>query len=401
MIVGGAQENTLYSVDGLSRMGHDVSLITGPETGAEGNLLSGRNYDFPIVYVPNLIRAVNPVADSRAVVELYTLLRRIRPQVVHTHSSKAGVLGRIAARAAGVPIVVHTLHGLVFHDYQPKPLNVAYRSTKRLLSPLTHHYVSVSDNIRERAIAAKIGSPARHSTIRSGFATHDFVERLLPRPEAQQRLGLPVTGRVVVGVVSRLFPLKGHLDIIEAATRLVPRRPEVLFAFVGSGPMLDELRDIVDRRGLGEHVRFLGRIDPTEIATAFSAFDILAHASLREGLARVLPQAALAGLPIVCYDLDGSSEVVTDGVNGFLVRAQDYDGLADRLEALVVDEDLRRRFGEVAPGEIAAEFSIEKMVHDLDALYRRLAADARALAEKVAGEAPALSGPPTAASGPP
>ncbi len=373
MIVGGAQENTLYSVEGLARLGYDVSLVTGPETGAEGDLLAGRQLEFPVVYVPNLVRSVNPVADSRALLDLHRLLRRIQPDLVHTHSSKAGVLGRVAARAAGVPIVVHTLHSLVFHDYQPRPLNFAYRSTKRLLSPLTHHYVSVSDNIRERAVAAGIGPRARHSTIRSGFATDEFVARLLPRAEARRRLGLPEDGRVVIGVVSRLFPMKGHLDIIEAASRLVPRRPDVLFAFVGSGPMLDDLRDLVGRRQLADHVRFVGRVDPSEVPVAFSSFDILAHASLREGLARVLPQGALAGLPIVCYDLDGSSEVVSDGVNGFLVRAQDHDAFADRLEALVVDEDLRRRFGAAAPGTIATDFSIETMVHDLDALYSRLA----------------------------
>ncbi len=377
MIVGGAQENTLYSVQGLARMGYDVSLITGRETGAEGNLLTHPRYDFPIIYLQGLVRAINPRADSRAVVELCSVLRRLKPHVVHTHSSKAGVLGRVAARAAGVPIVVHTLHSLVFHDYQPKSLNLAYRSTKRLMSPLTDHYVSVSDNIRNRAIAARIGTPERHSTIRSGFATADFVAQLVPRTEARQRLGLPVAGRVIVGVVSRLFPLKGHLDMIEAASRVVPRRPEVLFAFVGSGPMLDELQAVVKRRRLTEHVRFLGRIDPSEIPVAFSAFDILAHASLREGLARVLPQGALAGLPIVCYDLDGSPEVVSDGVNGFLVPPQDYDTFASRLEALVVDEQLRRRFGEAAPGTIANDFSIEKMVQDLHELYQRLARQPR------------------------
>lgn len=395
MIVGGAQENTLYSVDGLARLGYDVCLITGPETGTEGNLLTKGDYDFPVLYVPSLVRAVNPWADSRAAGELYRLFRRLRPDVVHTHSSKAGVLGRVAGRAARVPLLVHTLHSLVFHDYQPKSLNFAYRSTKRLLSPITDHYISVSDNIRVRAIAAGIGSPGRHSTIRSGFATREFVAQLLPPAEARQRLGLPVTGRVIVGVVSRLFPMKGHLDIIEAATRLVRRRPEVLFAFVGSGPMLEELRVLVERRGLTDHVRFLGRIDPSEIPVAFSAFDILAHASLREGLARVLPQAAIAGLPIVCYDLDGSAEVVTDGLNGFLVRARDHDMFAERLEQLVVDEELRHRFGAAAPGDIATEFSIDKMVSDLDALYQRLAA-VRPVASAHAGLAPAAgAGPAT------
>jgi glycosyltransferase involved in cell wall biosynthesis len=385
MIVGGAQENTLYSAAGLAaRPDYRVVLATGPETGTEGNLLARADAGVEVVYIPHLVRAIRPDADALAVGEMYRLFARRRPDVVHTHSSKAGVLGRVAARAARVPLVVHTLHSLVFHDYQAWAVNRSYRTIKRTLVPLTDHYVSVSDNIRERAIAAGIGRPERHSTVRSGFDTAAFVSKLVPRPEARAQLGLP-DDRVVVGVVARLFPLKGHGEILKAARRLVGSQPDVLFVFAGGGPLQAALEREVAESGLGGHVRFLGRVAPEDIPSVFSCFDILAHASLREGLARVIPQGVLAGLPVVCYDLDGSSEVVTDGVNGFLVAPRDTNALADRLGALAGDDALRKRLGGAGRDRIGDSFSIERMVGDLDELYTRLLAG-RAVTRSGAGD---------------
>jgi glycosyltransferase involved in cell wall biosynthesis len=375
MIVGGAQENTLASVQRLAALpGHEVALVTGPETGAEGNLLAGLGADpgFEVVTVPPLVRAINPWPDARALAWLTRWYRLWDPDVVHTHASKAGVVGRVAARRARVPLVVHTLHSLVFHAYQPAPVRAAYRTVKRALVPFTDHYVSVSDDIRRRAIAAGIGRPEQHSTVRSGFATEAFVAGMVPREEARARLDLPLD-RVVVGVVGRLFPLKGHEEVLAAAGPLVRRFPDVMVAFVGSGPLEGKLRRRVRELGLERHVAFMGRVPPAEVPVAFSAFDVLAHASLREGLARVIPQGVLAGVPVVAYDLDGSREVVTDGANGFLVPARDTRALTDRLAALVGDEALRRRLGGVGADRIRVAFSVEEMVRRLDDLYHRLA----------------------------
>lgn len=372
MIVGGAQENTLFSAAGLAALpDYRVVLVSGPETGTEGDLLENGDPGVEVVYAPHLVRAIRPDADARALAAMYRLFSQRRFDIVHTHSSKAGVLGRMAARAARVPLVVHTLHSLVFHDYQPKPLNQSYRMIKRSLVPLTDHYVSVSDNIRERAIAAGIGRPDRHSTIRSGFDTASFMATVTSRSEARARLGLP-DDRVIVGAVARLFPLKGHAEILDAARRLVVTHPDVLFVFAGGGPLQAALEREVADSDLERNVRFLGRVDPDDIPCVFSSFDVLVHASLREGLARVIPQGILADLPIACYDLDGSSEVVTEGVNGFLVPPRDTAALADRLGALVDDEALRTRLGGAGRERIGEDFSIVRMVSDLDQLYRRL-----------------------------
>lgn len=372
MIVGGAQENTLFSATGLAALpDYSVVLVTGPETGTEGNLLDRPHVGVEVVYLPHLVRAIRPDADALALREMYRLFGSRRPDVVHTHSSKAGVIGRFVAKATRVPLVVHTLHSLVFHDYQPRPVRVAYRTIKRGLVPFTDYYVSVSDNIRERAIAARIGRPDQHSTIRSGFDTTEFIDKLIPQREARARLGLP-EDRVVVGSVARLFPLKGHAEVLAAARQLVRSRPEVLLVFAGGGPLQTDLEREVRESGLEGNVQFLGRVSPDDIPAVFSSFDVLVHASLREGLARVIPQGVLANLPIVCYDLDGSGEVVRDGVNGYLVAPRDVAMLADRLSLVVGDEALRKSLGGKTRDDVREQFSAHKMVSDLDELYKRL-----------------------------
>ena len=377
MILGGAQENTLSSVQGLSAMpDYDVTLLTGRETGSEGTILSNVDPAVDVVYVPSMIRSINPLLDVQSTYWLAQWFRRAQPDLVHTHSSKAGVVGRLAARWAGVPHVVHTLHSLVFHDYQPKPVQATYRQIKRAMVRFTDYYVSVSDDIRERAIAAGIGRPDQHSTIRSGFETAAFAAALLPRNTARERLDLP-TDRVIVGVVGRLFPLKGHQELLDVAPQLVRKHPEILFAFVGSGPLEPDLRRFVREHGLSDHVAFVGSVPPEEVPVAFSALDLLVHTSLREGLARVIPQAVLAQVPVVAYDLDGSREVVEDGENGFLVRPRDRVQLAERVGMMVSDPGLRRRMAGVGSDRIQHDYSVEQMVRKLDELYRQLEAAGR------------------------
>jgi glycosyltransferase involved in cell wall biosynthesis len=242
--------------------------------------------------------------------------------------------------------------------------------------PFTDFYVSVSDDIRERAIRDGIGSPDRHVTIRSGFDTQAFRSALVDRAEARDRFGLP-HDRVIIGVVGRLFPAKGHDELLRAAPRLVNACPDALLAFAGSGPLHAHLRHIVNQRDLGDAVVFLGRMPVEQMPAVFSAFDLVAHASLREGLARVLPQAVLARRPVVVYDLDGASEVVKDGENGFLVPPRDTESLADGMAKLSVDSSLRERLGGVGANRISAEFAVDRMVDDLDKLYQMLLSERR------------------------
>ncbi len=299
LIVGGAQENTLLSVEGLDRMPEfEVTLLTGVDRGPEGDLLDRARRTTRLVILDELGRAISPWADFVAFVKLYRLIRRGRYEIVHTHSSKAGVLGRIAAWLAGTPIIVHTLHSLVFHDYQPRWLNRTWWAIKKLCAPITDHYISVSRIIAERAIAEGIAPADRFTTIYSGMELDWFLNAKADALAVRREFGIPADAPVV-GKIARLFPLKGHDQLFDAIPAVVAAEPSVRFLLIGDGILQEHLRERARAGGFLGNVVFAGLIPRERIPEMLSAMDVLVHTSLREGLARVLPQALAMGKPCV------------------------------------------------------------------------------------------------------
>jgi glycosyltransferase involved in cell wall biosynthesis len=371
LILGGAQENTLYTAIGQHRDSRfDVTLICGVDEAGEGDLFTeAKAAGLKVVVLPSLVRPIRPASDIRALIDLTRLLRG-RFDIVHTHSSKAGILGRIAARRAGVPIVVHTLHSLVFHEYQSAWKNAAYIRLKRLCAPMTDKIISVSEKTSQGAIAAHIGRRDQYVTIFSGMDLDLFlsVRDRLSVAEAKTRLGIsPATP--VVGKIARFFPLKGHEQFLDVAERVARRDSRVQFLLVGDGPSRREIEAAVGRRGLADRFVFAGRVPPEVVPACIQAMDVVVHTSLREGIARVLPQAGAVGKPVVTFDLDGASEVVHDGVSGYLVPAIDVDMLAARTVELLNDADRCVAFGEAGRRFVAANFSVDVMVERINAVY--------------------------------
>jgi len=375
MIVGGAQENTLLSVEGLDRLPEfDVTLVTGVDDGPEGDLLTRARQTTDLVVIDELGRSVNPFSDIVALVKLYRLTKAGRYHIVHTHSSKAGVLGRLAAAAAGTPVVVHTLHSLVFHDYQPWWLNRVLRLVKRALVPLTHHYISVSRIIAEKAVEAGVGAPARYSTVYSGMELDWYLDAR-PDPAAVRREFAIPPDALVIGKIARLFELKGHDQLFDAAPAVVERFPDVRFLLVGDGLLQDHLRRRARALGIERNVIFAGLIERERIPEMLSAMDVLVHTSLREGIARVLPQALAMGKPCVSFAIDGAPEVVIPGQTGELVDAGDTPGLAAALCRLLDDPELRARLGDGGRRLVDPMYRAETMVDEIAGIYRRLLAE--------------------------
>jgi glycosyltransferase involved in cell wall biosynthesis len=375
MIVGGAQENTLLTVEGLDRLpDFDVTLATGIDFGPEGDLLPRARNTTDLAIIPELGRRVSPFSDLVALLKVYRLIKAGRYHIVHTHSSKAGALGRVAAAAAGTPIVVHTLHGLVFHNYQPRWLNILLRLTKRGLARLTHHYISVSRIIAEQAIAAGIGTPARFSTVYSGMELDWYLDARPDPVATRAALGIPPDAPVV-GKIARLFELKGHDQLFDAIPAVVHRFPEVRFLLVGDGILYEHLRQRARAEGFEHNVVFAGLIHRERIPEMISVMDVLVHTSLREGIARVLPQALAMGKPCVSFELDGAPEVVIPGETGELVRAGDAAGLSAALCRLLRDPELRRRLGEGGRRLVDPMYRAETMVQEIADIYRRLLAE--------------------------
>ncbi len=374
LILGGAQENTLLTVDGLHhRHGDDVTLITGPAEGPEGDLFeraSGRGLKVEVV--PDLVRAIRPSADWRAYRRLRAAIRRLRPDVVHTHSSKAGIVGRAAAWDERVAAVVHTIHGLPFGPSESRAKNALYVALERWAARRCHAIVSVCHAMTEQALAARVGGPEQYSTIYSGMDVDSFLNPPRPRDEVRRELGL-ADHEVAFATVARLFERKGHDDILAAAPAILAADPGVRFVFVGDGILREPLRAKADRLGISHAIHFIGLVPPSRIPELLGAVDAVVHPSLREGLARVLPQALIVGRPVISYDVDGAKEVVLPET-GILLAPGSIPGIREAVLRLASDPELRRRMGAAGRARFADQFRHETMTDSIRSLYERLLA---------------------------
>ena len=373
MIVGGAQENTLLNcVDLIRHHGDDVLLITGPALGPEGDLLTkGRAGELPVKLVPDLRRAIHPLRDWRASDQLRKAIREFGPEVVHTHSAKGGLLGRRAAHSLGVPAIVHTVHGAPFHDYQPRWVREVFRRCERHAAARCHAMISVADAMTDLMVDAGVASREKFTTIYSGMDVEPFLRAAEHRDEVRRRFGIAADA-IVFGKIARLFHLKGHDDLIAAAARVVESIPQAHFMLVGDGLLRQSLAEDIRRRGLESHFTFTGLVPPSEVASMIGAMDALVHTSLREGLARALPQALIAGLPVVSFDIDGAREVTLQGVTGFLVPPRDIDDLVTAMTTLASDASLRHRMGGEGRRRFTEPFRHQTMTRRIRDLYDRV-----------------------------
>ncbi len=372
MIQGGAQENTLLTVEGLNqRDDFRATLVSGVDRGPEGELLSRVNPSTPLIIVPELGRRISPLADLVTFVKLYRIIRKGRFHIVHTHSSKAGVLGRLAAKLARTPLIVHTIHGLAFHEYQPWVANWLARSIKMICAPMTDHYLSVSRLIGQKVVDAHVVPQEKLTTVYSGMELDWFLHPKADPSSVRREFGIPPDAPVV-GKIARLFPLKGHEQLLDAAPEVVRRHPGVRFFLIGDGILQKSLQDRARRQGILEQFVFAGLVPRERIPDMLCAMDVLVHTSLREGIARVLPQALAMGKPCVTFALDGAPEVVIHGETGFLVKPGDSAGLADCIATLLADPELRARMGAAGRRLVVKEFRAETMVEKTAAVYSML-----------------------------
>jgi glycosyltransferase involved in cell wall biosynthesis len=376
MIVGGAQENTLYNCqDLIAEHGDDVLLITGPSIGPEGALLQqGRGAEVPLEIISSLRRAIHPLNDTRAYYALRRAIRSFRPDVVHTHSAKGGFLGRLAAWAERAPAIVHTVHGAPFHPYQSLAARRLFQQCERYAARRCHHLISVADAMTDLMVSAGVAPREKFTTVYSGMDVEPLLAANSHRDSMRASLGY-APEHVVVGKIARLFALKGHDDVIEAAKGVVASNPQVRFLLIGDGILRATLERQIESAGLGKYFQFTGLVSPAKIPEYLGAIDLLVHASLREGLARALPQALIAGKPVVSYDVDGAREVAIGGETGFLVPPRDIAGLTSAISKLVADADLRCQLGSTGRGRFTNQFRHQTMTRQIRALYERVLAE--------------------------
>jgi glycosyltransferase involved in cell wall biosynthesis len=364
--LGGAQRNTLYTVAHLDRREFAPHLVAGP-----GGLLDGeaaRQADLPFATCPHLVRPVAPHRDLGALAWLVRHFRELRPQLVHTHSSKAGVLGRLAAHLAGVPLVVHTVHGWGFHPFQSRGRRLLFQGAEWMVAPLTTRFVAVSRENEAQGLALGLLAPGEATLIRSGVELERF-RRAEASGALRRELGIgPETP--LAGMVACLKPQKAPEDFVRVAVRVSAALPAAHFVLAGDGALRGAVEELVRREGLEGRFHLLGwRSDPE---TVVGDLDVLVLTSLHEGLPRVVAEAMAAGKPVVATAVDGTPEAVRDGLTGYLAPPRDPERLAERVTALLRDREAARRMGE-AGRDLAEEWDIDRMVRRQEELYRRLA----------------------------
>lgn len=372
LIIGGAQENTILTCEGLHAKGHDVTLITGPTTGPEGSLVDrAKRGGYPYLEANRLVRAIAPRDDWLALRQLRRMLEGLAPDVVHTHSSKAGILGRIAAANARVPCIIHTVHGMSFNRTQSRLTQGIYAAAERCCAGKSHALVCVADAMREQMLAARIGSAGQYTTIRSGMETDAFDPAKYDAEAVRAEWGVPQDA-VVVGTVARLFRNKGYEQLIEVMERAARAQPRLRFVWIGDGADRAEYEADLARRNLRDRVTITGLVPPGEIPRLLSGIDILAHASQWEGLPRAVVQALLMEKPAVSFDIDGAPEVIKQDETGELAPLNDCDAFANAIHRLAGDPVLRKRLGRTGRQRCLIEFSKETMTDALESLYERL-----------------------------
>jgi len=370
LVAGGADENTLATVEGLDKSCYEVDLLIG---GQSDFLFASQTRSGRLVTISELVREPAPLKDVIALYKMYRLIRSRRYHIVHTHTAKAGMLGRLAGFVCNTPLVIHTLHGSTFRDSLHPWRSRLYQILERMAARATSQFVTVGEDLREIYLGARIGRADRYITIRSGFELERF--RLQPQ-EVERRgqamrdsLGLSADGPVV-GTAGRLEIRKGHSYFLQAAQQVLQQQPEVVFLIAGDGPAGRELVQQARRLGIERSVRFLGH--RYDIEDVMACMDVFALTSLWEGLPRVLVQAAALGKPIVSFDIEGVREVVVDGKNGYVLPLRDVQGLAEKIHQLTVNRANAVRMGERGRILATTEWDVGTMVNRISDLYRHL-----------------------------
>jgi glycosyltransferase involved in cell wall biosynthesis len=370
LIVGGAQENTLLSCEGQHALGHAVTLITGPALGPEGSLMErAMSGGYKVEVIGEMRRAIRPLRDWKTYRKLIRRFRQIKPDVVHTHSSKAGIIARRAAHRAGVPAVIHTIHGLAFTASTSPMVNTVYKWLERKAAPISTRIVCVANAMRDQSLAAQIGRPEQYVTVYSGMETAAYLNPPVARDLVRQSYGIEPDD-VVVGTIARIFELKGHDDLLDLAHELFGRFERLKFMMLGDVSLRQQFEDRIAKMGLQKRFILTGLVPPTRIPELCNAMDILAHPSRREGLARALAQGGLAQIPVITYDIDGNREGVVDNESGFVLPPFDQSKLSSSLARLLEDEGLRRRMGEAGRRFALSRFDARVMVESLEVVYQ-------------------------------
>ena len=363
--LGGAQKVTLMTLERLPRDRYQLALVTGPD----GLLVDWANRIPALQRIWNsaLVREVHPVKDALAFLKLWRLFRRERPQIVHTHSSKSGIIGRWAAKLAGVPLIFHTAHGFGFNDFQRPAVRKFYVWLERLTSKVTTKLFVVSYANAEKAETCGLVGRGDWVLARDAISLEQFLQPG-PRYQKLNEWGVP-KDKLIVGMVACFKPQKSPEDFIEVAARVLAQNQEAHFVMAGDGELRASVEERIRRHGIADHITLLGWQQEQDMPAVYRSLDIVVLTSLWEGLPCVFSEAMASRLPIVATNVDGAREAIVDGENGYLHATHDVEGMAQSVLRLITDPALRGTMGERGRRRVM-EFDIEASVNTVESTYR-------------------------------
>jgi len=374
---GGSAQNTLLTCLGHDRARFDPLVIAGHpgRWDAQGGDAATRENQrrlqergLPCELLPTLTREVHPIKDLKTIQRLTRIFRRERPVIVHTHTSKAGAVGRIAAQAARVPVVVHTPHGHVFYGHFGRTLSRLFLETERWLARRTTWLIALTEAERDEHLARGVGRADRFAVVPSGIELERFRRMagvVGHRPDA---FDCPPDA-LVVGSVGWLTPIKGYRYLIEAVARLRPAHPRLHVVLIGTGDLRAPLAALADRLGIRDRVRFLGQ--RADIPACLAAMDLFVLPSLNEGMGRALVEAMAAGRPVIATRVGGVPAVVEHRRTGLLVPPADAAALAVAIDELARNSGWAKQLAEAGQQSIGARFSAAHMVRGVEAVYEQ------------------------------
>ena len=363
--LGGAQKNTLYTLSNLDKEKFEVFLISG-----EGGILDdeARKENYKKYFIKCLVREVSPLNDLISLINIFLILKKEKPLIIHTHSSKAGIIGRVAGFFSGVKVIIHTYHGFGFNEHQPYLLKKFYILLEKIVSFITDHFIFVSYNNLETAKRYKIIRKNNYSIIRSGIKLGEFLT--YKDYSFIEKYGFKKDGNLIIATVANLKPQKNPDDFIKVAETVLKDVDNVLFFYCGGGEKLDYYKELIIKKGLEKKVIFTGWV--YDVKEVYRSTDIFILTSLWEGLPRSIIEAIKSGCVVISYKTDGVTEVIRNGVNGFIVEQKDFYKMSEMILRLVKEKEFFDKIKENVVETELSKFDIDFMVKQQEKLYERL-----------------------------
>jgi len=359
--LGGAQKNTIFTVENLDKENFNTILISG-----KGGILDTETKSIKTIFCNDLIREINPLKDIKALLKIRKIIKQTKPIIIHTHSSKAGILGRIAAKSLKIPIIIHSVHGYPFSPYQNFIKRNVYKAIEKLASKFTTHYIFVSKGDIKIAKELKIIKD-NYSLIRSGFEIDKFIKKCNNVNKIKREFNID-SDKIVIGTIAPFKPQKGLFDLIEIAKSVINKNKNVVFFIAGDGYLRDKIEAKLTEYKIRNQFKIPGFI--TNIDEVMDIFDIGLSTSLWEGLPQSLVQMRLKKIPIIATNISGNNEVVLNNKNGFLINKGNYEEFVNKILLLTEKNELRKRLGLF--NDDFKEWDANVMVKRQEELYLKL-----------------------------